>query len=204
MTDLEIVEALIARDEQVTRLFFFQKCRPLFCSIIKDLFQYHPSIDYDELVSMLYLELLKNDAKILRQYSGRSSIYYWMKTVAIRFFQRKRDEIILNGYTDENDNAQNLSDENDTDENRPLDNGPISSEEEYDNLSSARMMLDRLLGLMPNQRYAKAIRRLAIDEAAPQTVAQELGVTVDNLYNIKKRAFDSLTQIALKHVKDYE
>lgn len=35
MTDQQIIEALIARDENVTCDFFYRKCRPLFMSIIR-------------------------------------------------------------------------------------------------------------------------------------------------------------------------
>ena len=38
MTDLQIIEALIARDENVTCDFFYRKCRPLFASIIRHVF----------------------------------------------------------------------------------------------------------------------------------------------------------------------
>ena len=33
MTDQEIVQGLIARDNRVTEEFFFVKCRPLFCKV---------------------------------------------------------------------------------------------------------------------------------------------------------------------------
>jgi len=34
MTDRDIIEALISRDEKETQRFFFKECRPLFVSII--------------------------------------------------------------------------------------------------------------------------------------------------------------------------
>jgi hypothetical protein len=51
---------------------------------------------------------------------------------------------------------------------------------------------------MPNRRYAYVVRRLLLDDAEPQRVAQELNIEVFNLYNIKKRAIASLTELALK------
>ena len=92
MTDQQIIEALIARDEQVTRLFFFKNCRPLFMSIIRNVFSYE--VDYDEFVNEFYLHLMKNDAHSLRQFQGRSTIYQWIKVVAIRYFIAKRDNMI--------------------------------------------------------------------------------------------------------------
>ena len=39
---------------------------------------------------------------------------------------------------------------------------------------------------------------------APETLANQMGVTVANLYNIKKRAIAALTEIALKEIGKYE
>jgi hypothetical protein len=61
-----------------------------------------------------------------------------------------------------------------------------------------------LLSQMPNRRYAYVIERLVLDECSPQRLAEELGVTVDNLYNIKKRAMANLTAIAINETNAYE
>ena len=100
MTDQQIIEHLIAHDEWVTQQFFFKDCRPLFKSIIHAIF--YDRLEYDELVNELYLYLMQNDAYKLRQFEGRSSIYQWLKTTAIRFFLEKRDEMI------ENDSQEHL------------------------------------------------------------------------------------------------
>ena len=57
---------------------------------------------------------------------------------------------------------------------------------------------------MPNRRFAFVVRRLILQDAEPQDVAAELGVSVDNLYNIKRRAVAALTAIALNEVDRYE
>lgn len=61
------------------------------------------------------------------------------------------------------------------------------------------MDVAKLLQLMDNQRYADAIRNLILDDKQPEQYALEIGVTVDNLYNIKKRAMVALTRIAIKY-----
>ena len=68
----------------------------------------------------------------------------------------------------------------------------------------AMMDVEYLFSLMSNRRYVYVIRRLVLQEANPKVVAQELRIKVDNLYNIKKRAIASLTEIALKEVEKYE
>jgi RNA polymerase sigma factor (sigma-70 family) len=179
MDDKQIIEALIARDEQVTRQFFFGSCRPLFVSIINKVFSY--KVDYDEFVNEFYLHLMENDASRLRQFEGRSTIYQWIKIVAIRYFISKRKRLI------------------DMEGGSPLfkERGDCYDAE---NITSAKMDVESLLAQMTNLRYAYVIRRLILQDKEPAEVADELGITVDNLYNIKKRALSALFQIAHKEL----
>lgn len=180
-----IITKLIEKDEAVTRHFFFEKCRPLFVSIINNVFSY--PVDYDEFVNELYLYIMENDAARLRQFEGRSSIYQWLKVVAIRFFIAKRSRMI------EDVSKEALLVEQGG--RRAADEGPGCD---------TRMDLGRLLGRLTNARYLYVIRRLVMQDAEPEEVAKELGVTVPNLYNIKKRAIAALTKIALKEFPEYE
>ena len=82
MTDQEIIQGLIERDDKVPREFFFEKCRPLFRNIINFVFSYE--VDYDEFVNELYVYLMENDAEKLRNFQFRSSVYMWLKILAIR------------------------------------------------------------------------------------------------------------------------
>ena len=185
MTDQRIIEALVARDERVTEHFFFGKCRPLFMSIIRHVFSYE--VDYDEFVSEFYLYLMENDAYRLRQFQGRSTIYQWMKVIAIRYFIAKRDSMI------DMEAKDTLLDS-------VVQEGTVDAEKKM----TAKMDVEHLFSLMPNKRYVYVIRRLVLQEAEPKVVAQELGTNVDNLYNIKKRAMAALAEIALKEVEKYE
>lgn len=185
MTDQQIIEALIARDERVTQQFFFGSCRPLFLSIIRYVFSYE--VDYDEFVNEFYLHLMENDAYRLRQFQGRSTIYQWMKVIAIRYFITKRDSMI------DNESKDTLLD-------CAVQNETVDEEKKM----MAEMDIEYLFSLMPNRRYVYVIRRLVLQEAEPKVVAQELRTNVDNLYNIKKRAIAALTEIAVKEVEKYE
>ena len=185
MSDQQIIEALIARDEWVTKQFFFEKCRPLFLSIIRYVFSYE--VDYDEFVNEFYLHLIENDAYRLKQFQGRCTIYQWMKVIAIRYFIAKRDNMIDNESKD-----------------ALLDSVVQKETVDGEKKMTAKMDLEHLFSLMTNRRYVYVIRRLVLQEAEPKVVAQELGTNVDNLYNIKKRAIAALTEIALKEVEKYE
>lgn len=185
MTDQQIIEALIARDDAVTRQFFFKSCRPMCLSVINHVFSY--KVDYDEFVNEFYIYLMENDARRLRMFEGRSSIYQWLKVTAIRYFIAKRDKVI------DIEPEKPLLDIDSCDE-------TFDSERDID----AQIDVAYLFGLMANKRYVYVVKRLILDEAEPQIVAQELQVSVDNLYNIKKRAIASMTQIALNEIKEYE
>ena len=98
MTDIELRDALIAGDEGATEEFFFNKCRPLFISVIRRVFDYE--VDYDECISELYIHLMEDDARRLKQFEGRSTIFQWMKIVATRFFISIRRKVIENNSSD--------------------------------------------------------------------------------------------------------
>ena len=66
MTDQQIIEALIARNERITQQFFFKDCRPLFLSVIRYVFSY--DVDYDEFVNEFYLHLMENDLITVRKH----------------------------------------------------------------------------------------------------------------------------------------
>lgn len=185
MNDKEIVDRLIERDNTITDEFFFTRCRPLFVSIIRLVFSY--PVDYDEFVNDFYLHLMENDAYRLRQFQGRSSVFQWMKVVAIRFFIVKRDSMI------DGSSKETL-----------LDCAVRMETVDYEGKITAVMDVRSLLGQIRNTRYSYVIKRLIIDDAEPKIVADELMTNVDNLYNIKKRAIAALTDIALNEVMEYE
>lgn len=182
MTDQEIIKGLIERDNEVTKSFFFDKCRPLFCKIINLVFCYE--VDYDEFVNELYVYLMENDAQKLRNFEYRSSVYMWIKILAIRYFIKKRGKMIDN-YP----------------QNPPYDGPePLCDEK---NEETTKGDLERLFKQMPTQRYAYVIRMLLIEELEPINVAEKMGITTANLYNIKHRAMAQLTRVALNDIKEY-
>lgn len=183
MTDNEIIKALIARDRKVTEDFFFTQCRPLFCSIIGLVFSY--DVDYDEFVNELYVYLMENDAQKLRDFEYRSSVYTWLKVLAIRYFIKKRDVMI------------------DDSPERPLYEVPVQTSVVQDDDVAAGYDLERLFSGMTNERYVYVIRKLILEDCEPEQLANEMGVTTANLYNIKRRAMVQLTRIALNDIDEY-
>ena len=182
MTDQEIIQGLIARDNRVTEKFFFDKCRPLFISVMKHVVNYE--VEYDEMVNELYIYLMEDDAAKLRNFEFRSSVYQWLKVLAIRFFIKKRTRMI-------DDNSQ-----------EPPYNG-CHQTAASESGTSAEGDLERLFEAMPNKRYVEVIRRLIIEDWEPEHLAKVMKITTANLYNIKRRAIAQLTRIALDDIKEY-
>lgn len=180
-----VIQKLLERDEFVTRHFFFEKCRPLFVSIINNVFNY--PVDYDEFVNELYLHIMENDAARLKQFEGRSSIYQWLKVVAIRFFIARRDRMV-----------EEASKEAVIDKAAGTGDGGQESE------IQARIDIDSLLKKLSNRRYAFILRKLVLEDMEPKELASIMDVTVPNLYNMKKRAIDALAKLALKETAEYE
>lgn len=182
MTDKEIIQGLIARDKRVTKEFFFVKCRPLFCSIIQKVFDYE--VEYDEMVNELYVYLMENDASKLRNFEYRSTVYQWLKVLAIRFFINKRGRMIY-----------------DTSQETPYDGCIQTADAEKD--MTAEGDIERLFDNMPNKRYVHVIRCLILEDWEPEQLAHEMNITTANLYNIKRRAMAQLTRVALNDIKEY-
>ena len=182
MTDKEIIQGLIARDNRVTEEFFFVKCRPLFCSIIQKVFDFE--VEYDEFVNELYVYLMANDASKLRNFEYRSTVYQWLKVLAIRFFINKRGRMI-----------------DDTSQETLYDGRSQTEDAEKD--MTAEGDIERLFDNMSNKRYVHVIRCLILEDWEPEQLAQEMNITTANLYNIKRRAMAQLTRVALNDIKEY-
>lgn len=182
MTDQEIIQGLIERDNRVTKEFFFDKCRPLFCSIMQKVFDYE--VDYDEFVNELYIYLMENDAIKLRNFEYRSSVYQWLKILAIRFFINKRGRMI-----------------EDVSQETPYDGRHQTADTEKDMTAEGDM--ERLFDNMPNKRYVYVVRRLLLEDWEPEQLAKDMNITTANLYNIKRRAVAQLTRAALNDIKEY-
>ena len=182
MTEYEIIQGLIARDNRITKVFFFVKCRPLFYSVMRSVFDYE--VDYDEMVNELYIYLMEDDAAKLRNFEYRCTIYMWLKVLAIRFFLKKRARMIDDNSKETPYNEQGAAVESRSD-------------------STAQHDMERLFEAMPTERYAHVIRRLILEDCEPEVLAREMNITTANLYNIKRRAIAQLIRVAFNDIKEY-
>ncbi|MBR5702683.1 MAG: sigma-70 family RNA polymerase sigma factor [Bacteroidales bacterium] len=177
MTDQEIIQGLIERNERITREFFFRRCQPLFYALIA---KFYPSgADYDELVSDLYLHLMEDDARRLRKYEGRSSIYQWLKKVAGNYFLDKISrERMMDNASDNRilEKAQDILTDNSAQE--------------------AEMDIAAILDQIENENYRLVLQKHVIEGMSFDELEKITGIKKANLYNIKKRALDAMEKIA--------
>lgn len=180
-TDQQLINGLVSNDKPVIEYFFCMKCSRLFSHIAYSV--YGGLADLNELVNEFYLYISSDNWKKVLQFDFRSKLMTWIGVVAVRFFIKKRDTLI------ENQSTEALIEQN-----RSLmtDNSAL----EY------HMDLHQALNAMPNQRYRMVIDRLDLQDMKPEDVAEELGVTVDNLYNIHRRALAQL-KLVMTRKEDY-
>lgn len=210
LTDQEIVERLIERDNRITKWFFYTKCQPLFNKIIFRVFG--GNVEYAELVAMVYDNLMRDDAKKLRQFEFRSTLTKFIKVVALHISLQKKDEVIENVskdylYEQKGGNYSDVFANSDGSYVRP--NSDTTSQESMGEVfdatakMQARMDLETLFSKMKNQRYVLVLKKLMLEDVEPAALAKEMNITVDNLYNIKRRAMKELTHVALRDIDKY-
>lgn len=169
--DEQLVNGILNNNRPLIEYFFQKKCSKPFAYILLNVFD--GNIDKRELVSELYLFMANNDWSVIRKFQYRSSLMTYVSVVAVRFFQKKRIELIDSMPTEElNDKLRHEF------------NMGLTIEQKMD--------IHLALQKMPNSRYRQVIEVLDLHDVQPEKLAKEMNVTVDNLYNIHRRALVQL------------
>lgn len=174
-TDKQIVNGILMNERPLIEYFFQKKCSKLFSYILINVFD--GNADNRELVSELYLFMAGNDWQVFRNFQYRSSLMTYVTVVAVRFFQKKRTQLIDSPFS--------------TDLNEKAWKGQTAGSSSVD----SRMDIQSALQKMPNTRYRKVIEVLDLQDVRPELLAEEMNITVDNLYNIHRRALVQLRLI---------
>lgn len=179
--DEKLVNGILNNDRPLIEYFFQKKCSKLFAYILLNVFD--GNIDKRELVSELYLFMANNDWAVIRKFKYRSSLMTYVSVVTVRFFQKKRITLIDSMPTEElNEKMKHENNSNTTVE--------------------QRMDIRAALQKMPNTRYHRVIEGLDLQDMKPAKLAKEMNVTVDNLYNIHRRALAQL-RLIMGRKEDY-
>lgn len=175
-TDQEIINGLRDRNESVVKYFFYQEEVGLLKEIQYKLFKNR--VDYDEMVSELYLYLQADNWRKLDTFAGLNGAHLctWMSVVAWRFFMSIYDQIV------EKDSEEDL----------------LAYNHDCNESSLALeigMDLERVFKAMKNERYVEVLKLLLIEGCSPEEVAALWKMKVDNVYNIKHRAIAKFIKI---------
>lgn len=172
--DEQLVNGILNNDRPLIEYFFQKKCSKLFSYILLNVFD--GNIDKRELVSELYLFMANNNWAVFHKFQFRSSLMTYVSVVAVRFFQKKRIVLI------DSMPAEELNDKM-----KQAYNSGLTIEQ--------RMDIHSALKKMPNARYRQVIEVLDLQDVQPEKLAKEMDVTVDNLYNIHRRALLQLRMV---------
>lgn len=180
-TDEQLVFGIIHNDQPLIEYFFCKKCSKLFSYIVYSV--YGGMATLNELVNEFFLYIAADDWKKIKQFDFRSKLMTWISVVAVRFFQKKRGTLIENNSSE----AQIEQTKN-----------SIS----YDMTIDSKMDIHSAINQISNARYRMVIEKLDLEDVAPETLAQEMTISVDNLYNIHRRALLQL-RLIMTRKEDY-
>lgn len=180
-TDRQFVADLLANDGKALECLLYDRYRPL---LRFNAMKAAPNVPVDDLVQELYLYLSVDNWARLKKYDPELPFEHWFSVVSYRFFKDFSLRMI--------------------DSRRQI---PITKIEDQRLLNAGttqmnHMMMDIKKGFdeLEPPRDREILTALILHDEEPQVVANRFNVTVDNLYNIKRRA---LAKLIKKHLVDY-
>lgn len=193
--DLAIARALINRDKKVTLQFYFKGCYPIFQCLFR-------RFDTDcespiELMNQVYMMILYPSKKTgrcqLENYKGESTLRKWINSVAIYYCYGVYNEKVIKLEENIEDGSDRFDEKKTLIKIKRVTNEEISDIEKFGSveMNTTNMVKDdiiSLIALMPNKRYAEVIRLFLIEGYSNAEVADTLGMSMANLYNLKLRA----------------
>lgn len=192
--DLEIAQAILHRDEAITKRYLYQHCYPLFKSYFDC---YYTGCDNCmEFISEIYVLIMTPSRKTgqcrLMGYKGESTLTQWLKVVCKFYcysqFELKNKKVVTESFSQPDSEKSKSSDRIWTKE--------PSIEEDLRRLQ--RNDVEVVLALMPNRRYSQLIRLRHVELKSDKETAEALGMAMDNYYNKHKRAKEMFVETLRK------
>ena len=182
--DAQLVAELLAGNEGALHYVFYDHFNPLLkMNAYKSAGT--KQVEYDDLVQELYLYLSDNDWEKLRKYNPERPFINWFSVVSYRFFKDFSCSMI------DLSNQIPISNMNDH-QTAFMSNGTIGT---------IMMDIKQAISKLKPPRDSEILEALLLRDEEPETVAKRHNVTVDNLYNIKRRAIAKLIK---QHLIDYK
>ncbi len=183
ITDNQIVEGLIRNEEFVIQYVFYEH--------FESLLRYNAlkaagnkNVEFSDLIQELYLYVSKNNWEKLLKYNPELPFANWFSVVSYRFFKDYTCSMI--------ESSHNVPIEDVDDRNAFLQGNCV--------FSTIVMDIKNAIRKTKPPRDRQILEALILNEEEPSEVAEKFKVTVDNLYNIKRRAIAKLIK---NHLQDY-
>lgn len=269
-TDKEIVQRLLSGDSSYEAYFFQEMCKPLLGKIAWTVFD--NLVPLDELSNELLIILKANDWEKLRSFQFQSSLFGWLKIVAVHYFNNNKERLypnyICSNYVQTPTSSLNLDGASEEEivsllklmkiqqyhdilymvliekrkdqqiasllclsesvyhrkkkfafehlkamiinegshyesqyiRQEPSLPAPSDEPTREHEITITKIDVETLINMMPNDRYRFVIRSLVLEDKDRKVVAKKMGITTENLDNIKSRALKQLAEIARKEI----
>lgn len=187
-----IINGLLARDNKITRVFFFTKCRPIIHNVLHNVFR--DKADYDELVNELYLYLMEKDGRRLRSFGQNNTeddnqntaytFFKWLKITAWRFFADKAER------------EQSIEERRKFVINEDGEEVDVEIEDRNNKSPEIDIDADIYFDMIKLERDREVLKKYFVEDLEADVISESMGLSKENLYNIKKRALNRLQQAA--------
>lgn len=170
LSDRELVDLLLANDEEAIEYLFFMRCNGMFAHIACSVFQSQTC--KEELITDFYFFLSENNWNRLRKFEFKAGLNTWLTVIALRFFKKMRISQTKLVAIDPQLIAETQKEKTD----------------DYDVIDEmSRLELYKAIDRLskPRERYA-----LLADMTGKRAedIAAEMGCTVAAVYNLTKKA----------------
>lgn len=184
--DLKIKDALLNVEdkglrEKVTRDFFYRRCYPNFKYVYDN--YYTDCTSVIEFISEIYRIVMTPGAKsgkpAMANFRGESSLTTWLQNISIKYcnkcFKKKQqmpEYEPIPFFNEKEDGSSGIKES-------------IYGSNNIDSRATNAEDVEKILKLMPNERYRTIIRLFYLEGETNDTVAEILGMSKANLYNKK-------------------
>lgn len=179
-----MVAQLIRNDESAIHFVFYDHYTKLLRWNAEKATKGRP-VEFVDLIQELYLYMSKDNWARLKKYDPSMPFVNWFSVVSYRFFK---------------DFSRSMIDSSST--------MPISNMSDHSiamastgKVSPIMMDIKSALSRLKPPRDKEILEALLIRDEEPESVAEKFSVTVENLYNIKRRA---LAKLIKNHLSEYQ
>ncbi len=187
LSDQQLVEAIINRDEYITVLYLYDYCYPLFKAYYMKFQDSIEAVDCRDFINGFYIYLMTpgpiTRASKLSTYSYESRFIYWLKIVLANYCVK---------LSKESEKRLNII---------PLEDATVRSAELQESLSMDalnREDIEIVLRRMSNSRYRNLIRFRYVDGLSNRETAELLEMPLDNFYAKKRLAVQQFLSVLRK------